>query len=124
MYLIDTHILIWSLYDSSLLSENTKKVLEEEECYVSIASLWEMSIKSSIGKLKLQQSIQEIADTCRKYGIQIMNISPKHCDQMMELPLIHRDPFDRIIISQAKVERCTIITKDQFIPQYDVRTLW
>ena len=124
MYLIDTHILLWSLYDSSLLSENTKKVLEEEECYVSIASLWEMSIKSSIGKLKLKQSIQEIADTCRKYGIQILNISPKHCDQMMELPLIHRDPFDRIIISQAKVERCTIITKDQFIPQYDVRTLW
>ena len=124
MYLIDTHILLWALYNSNSLSEKARMVLENEECCVSIASLWEISIKYSIGKLELKQSIQEIADICIEYGIQIIDIALKHCDQMMSLPFIHRDPFDRIIIAQAKAEGYTIITKDEYIPQYDVRTIW
>ena len=124
MYLIDTHVLLWSLYDSNQLSNPVRGKLNQSECCVSIASLWEIAIKSCIGKLELKQSIQDIADICEKHGIKVIGITPCDCDEMKMLPRIHNDPFDRIIIAQAKTKNCTIITKDRFIPQYDVKTFW
>ena len=124
MFLIDTHILLWALYDSEKLSENAMVALNSERCCVSIASLWEISIKQSLGKLQLRQSIEQIAEQCDKYGIPIIGIEPRHCQKQLELPFIHKDPFDRIIIAQAVTEGYTIITADEFIQQYDVKTLW
>ena len=124
MFLLDTHALIWALYNSDNLSEKSKEALIYGECCVSIASLWEMTIKISLGKLGIKQSMQEISSACQHYGIQIIGISPKHCDTLRNLPLIHKDPFDRILIAQAKAEGYTIVTKDEYIVQYDVKTIW
>ena len=124
-YLLDTHALLWALYDSKKLSDDIKNELNQPCCcVVSIASLWEIAIKNSIGKLELKQSINEIAKTCEKNGIAIIDISPMHCDRMRDLPQIHSDPFDRIIIAQAQLNNYTIITKDRMIPKYEVETIW
>ena len=124
MLLIDTHILLWALYDSGKLTERARIALNHDDRCVSIASLWEMAIKQSLGKLELSQSIEEIAEQCDKNDISIIGIEPKHCQKQMELPFIHKDPFDRIIIAQAVTEGYTIITADEYIQQYDVKTLW
>lgn len=124
MLIIDTHILLWALYDSEKLSKRAILAIKNEDCCVSIASLWEIAIKQSLGKLQLSQSIEEIAEQCDKHGVAIIGIEPKHCQKQIELPFIHKDPFDRIIIAQAATEGYTIVTADEYIRQYDVTTLW
>ncbi len=123
-YLLDTHTLLWGLYDSSELSPAAIRIMSKESCCISIASLWEMAIKNSLGKLSLSQSILTISSKCKEYGIEMIPIKPEHCQAITILPFIHKDPFDRIIIAQAKTEDMTILTKDSFIPMYDVKTLW
>jgi PIN domain nuclease of toxin-antitoxin system len=125
MSLIDTHVLIWLLSDSSLLSENARKELESgNKIYVSIASLWEIAIKKTIGKLKLSYSIKDIVSKCEKYRIDILQIKPEHLDYIETLPDIHNDPFDRLIISQALIENMSLITRDNTIPKYPVKVIW
>ena len=125
MSLIDTHVLIWLLSESSLLSENARKELESgNKIYVSIASLWEIAIKRAIGKLKLSYTIKDIVSKCEKYKIDIMQIKPEHLDYIDNLPDIHNDPFDRLIISQALTENMSLITKDNTIPRYPVKVIW
>lgn len=125
MILIDTHTLIWFMFDDSQLSEVAlSKIKSEDKVYVSVASLWEIAIKQSLGKLKITNSIQDITDKCAEADILILPLEPKHLDYIKELPDIHRDPFDRLIISQVVTEGMTLITKDNTIPQYDVKTLW
>ncbi|UTC74757.1 type II toxin-antitoxin system VapC family toxin [Treponema sp. OMZ 792] len=125
MYLLDTHTLLWFLRNSPQLS---KKVLElittENRIYASIVSLWEIAIKKSIGKLEFEHSIEKIADLCYEKDISLLQIRPKHFDKIIELPNIHNDPFDRLIISQAIIENLVIITKDTIIPKYHVETIW
>jgi PIN domain nuclease of toxin-antitoxin system len=91
---------------------------------VSIASLWEIAIKSSIGKLEIKNSLEEIAEICLENKIELLAINPLHLDQIKNLPRIHGDPFDRLIISQALAENLIIVTKDSIIPKYDVKTVW
>ena len=86
--------------------------------------MWEIAIKSSIGKLEIKSSISKIADTCEKEQLDILSIKPFHLDEISKLPPIHGDPFDRLIISQAITENLVIITKDGTIPQYNVKVLW
>ncbi len=74
---------------------------EQNQVYVSIVSLWEIAIKSSIGKLEIKNSMEEITEICRKYKIELLAIEPSHLDRIAKLPQIHGDPFDRLIISQA-----------------------
>lgn len=124
MYLLDTHIIYWSLHDSSQLSQNAKEIIDMKECSISIVSLWEMSIKSVIGKLKLNLSCRQMAEIFQNNDIKILNITPEDCDIIQSLPMIHRDPFDRIIIAQAISNNCIIVTKDNYIPQYDINTVW
>ena len=80
--------------------------------------------KSSIGKLEIRNSMEEIAGICLKYKIELMAINPQHLDQIANLPQIHGESFDRLIISQAIVENLTIVTRDSMIPQDDVNTIW
>jgi len=68
--------------------------------------------------------VQELAEFCSRYGIDIVHITPACCDTMRQLPFIHSDPFDRIIIATAKDNDYTILTKDGIIPKYDIRTVW
>ena len=94
MVLIDTHALIWALYDSGKLSENAASAIRENDCCVSIASLWEMSIKIARGTLRLKDSITDIARRCLAMGVDILAITPEHCQQIQALPDYHRDPFE------------------------------
>lgn len=86
--------------------------------------LWEIAIKSSIGKLEIKSSISKIAETCEKEQFDILPIKPFHLDKIGRLPMIHGDPFDRLIISQAIAENLIIIIKDGTIPLYNVKVLW
>ena len=125
-YLLDTNALIGLLFYPDVLSENANKIIQEsDELYISIASLWELGIKQSIGKIDIDASAEEIEEACIKLDIRFLPIDPKHIDRMSSLPLIHRDPFDCIIIGQALTEDMILVTKDSIIPQYgEVMTLW
>lgn len=124
--LIDTHILLWLLSDSEELSDKARKELKSgKEIFVSIVSFWEIAIKKSIGKLKLSYSMSDIEEKCNKYKISILPIRPEHLDLLEELPFVHNDPFDRLIIAQALKEGMPIITKDSIIPRYEgIETIW
>lgn len=121
MYLLDTHTLLWALFSENALSENAKKfILDDNDIYVSIASLQEIAIKQSIGKLETKESIEIIARICRDEDFYLLPILPSHLDYLKTLPQIHGDPFDRLLISQAAIEGLTIITKDSKIPAYEI----
>ena len=125
MYLLDTHTLLWFLRDSPQLSKKALEIITtENKVYVSIASLWEIAIKKSIGKLEFEHSIEKIAELCHEKDILILQIQPKYFDKVIKLPNIHNDPFDRLIISQAIIENLVIITNDTIIPKYSVKTIW
>ena len=124
-YLLDTHTLLWSFYKEEQLSDAVRDAIENaDELYVSIVTLWEIAIKQSIGKINISNTIQEIADKCYEADVSILPISAVHLDQIRQLPDIHRDPFDRLLISQAITEDLAIITRDTMISLYDVKTIW
>ena len=125
MILIDTHTLIWLLSASDKLSDKAKEMLKSgDKTYVSIASIWEIAIKQSIGKLELTYSVDDIVNKCQSYKIDILPIKPAHIEYIKSLPFIHRDPFDRLLISQAKIEELTFISKDENIAKYDITVVW
>ncbi len=125
MFLLDTCAIIWLFSDPDSLSVKAREAIESaEKAYISIASLWEIAIKQGNGKLDLRRTISEIAEACRETNIEILNPSPLQLELLQKLPKIHGDPFDRLIIAQAKDLDLTIITSDRFIPEYDVKTLW
>ena len=126
MYLLDTNALLYFLYDSGKLSKKASDIIyhNDEKINVSIVSMWEIAIKSSIGKLEIKSSISKIAETCEKEQFDILPIKQFHLDEIGRLPAIHGDPFDRLIISQAISENLIIITKDGTIPMYNVKVLW
>lgn len=125
-YILDTNALIFYLYNPERLSKAALDIVynESNQIYVSSVSLWEIAIKSSIGKLEIKNSMEEIAGVCFKYKIELLAINPLHLDQIANLPQIHGDPFDRLIISQAIAEKLIIVTRDSIIPKYDVYTIW
>lgn len=92
--------------------------------YVSVASLWELTIKSSLGKLRLPLPVLELAERCKESGFEILSIEPYHLRNLEKLPWVHRDPFDRLLIAQAQSEHLTFVTGDEWIRQYPVETLW
>ena len=126
MYLLDTNALLYFLYDNTKLSKKASDIIyrDNEKIHVSIASFWEIAIKSSIGKLVIKSSISKIAETCENEQFEILSIKPLYLDNIRQLPQIHGDPFDRLIISQAMAENLVIVTKDGTIPQYDIKTIW
>ncbi len=126
MYLLDTNALLYFLYDSEKLSQKASDIIyhNDAKICVSIVSMWEIAIKSSIGKLQIKSSISKIADTCEKEQFEILPIKPFHLDEIGRLPAIHGDPFDRLIISQAISENLVIVTRDETIPLYNVSVLW
>ena len=124
-YILDTNILIYFLCNPSELSTRAKKIITSEpNLNISIASFWEIAIKQSIGKLNIKSTIQQIESICISRNIKILPISSNEIEGIKTLPQIHKDPFDRLIISQAKQNNLCIITSDEIIPKYDIQTLW
>ena len=115
--LLDTHIIIWSVSTPDRLSEKTKRyIMNAEALYISAASIWEISIKIQLGKLELDLPafIREIENL----GIHSLPISWQHAQGTKELPLYHKDPFDRMLIAQALHEPLTLLTNDLELSQY------
>ncbi|MCX7115358.1 MAG: type II toxin-antitoxin system VapC family toxin [Gammaproteobacteria bacterium] len=115
--LLDTHIIIWAVSEPQRLSTKAQDYITEAEMiYVSAASIWEISIKIQLNKLQLDLAtfIQEIENI----GIQSLPVTWKHAQLTKDLPLYHKDPFDRILIAQAMSEPLTLLTNDATLPQY------
>ena len=125
MLLLDTHAFYWFICDDERLSKTAKELIEtEERVFISICSFWEMTIKSSLGKLTLPASITELMETCAENNIIILPIGAAHLERLKNLPWIHRDPFDRILICQAQEENLKLVTVDANIMKYPVNTIW
>ncbi len=123
--LIDTHILIWFLEGNRLLSKPRRQIIAnpQNDIFVSIACLWEMAVKISIGKLTLAKPFADVIKQIAVEDFEVLPISPEHTLQVSTLPFHHRDPFDRIIIAQSQIENLTIITDDDDFKSYGVKVL-
>lgn len=119
--LLDTHVLLWWLADDPELGEPGREVIAAPENLIafSAASIWEIRIKQAVGKLDLPA---EFADALARQAFEPLAVTVAHAHALHGLPLLHRDPFDRLLIAQARVERMTILTRDNIITQYDVPT--
>ena len=126
-YLLDTHSLIWFIGGEPQLSAHARQLMDNEtnELFVSVASLWEMAIKFSIGKLNLEQPFDEMfPEQLENNSIEILGITLDHLKAVCNLPFHHRDPFDRLIIAQAQVEQLPIISVDTVFDDYGVKREW
>jgi len=120
--LLDTNVLLWFISDNAKLNRDYKKLLEnpENDVWVSIVSLWEITIKLNIGKLEIDENLETFFKVVTQdYGFSILQITENHLYQYLKLPLIHRDPFDRLIYSQAKAEKLTFLFTDEIFKQYN-----
>lgn len=119
--LLDTHVILWWLSDDAALSDEVKARLDEEpDVCVSPASIWEVTIKQSIGKLSEPANL---AEEIRDSGFREVPITVEHAIVAGRLPPIHRDPFDRMLVAQAKCEGLTLASRDTHIRQYQVDLL-
>ena len=123
--LIDTHILIWHLEDDEKLSSYHGLLIEDpaNTVSISVASFWEIAIKVSRGKLSLSRPMNEIVSHIQQSTITVMAIEPEHTIQVAQLPFIHNDPFDRMIIAQALAEDLSLISTDSDFTKYGVTLL-
>ncbi len=125
-YLADTHALLWYVREPERVSRKAWALLEspEEPVFFSMASVWEIAIKLSLGKLKIDATVGEFVQAQVRNGFQLLPIQVQHVARVAELPLEHRDPFDRLIIAQALVSGLEIITADPAFDRYPVGTIW
>ncbi len=115
--LIDTQVFIWTVLDSDNLSLKARQImLGANEVFVSAASIWEIAIKAKIGKL--EGDPDEFVEAIEESGFRELMISSRHAAKVHELPLYHRDPFDRLLIAQALIEPMQFLTADSMLEQY------
>ena len=125
MYILDTCAFIWSVLDDPNLSDTVSDILAGSEAvYVSKATLWEIAIKKTTGKLNLRHNTFELEQICIDEDINILPLKLRYFERIQRMPLIHRDPFDRIIIASAIEEGYTLLTNDSEIIKYEVKTIW
>lgn len=121
-YLLDTHALLYLLGNPSKISPRIREELETSPVYISAASLWEIAIKSRLGKLKIPADFFEQLDELR---FDELAITSDHTRELMNIEPIHNDPFDRMLISQARCEQLTLVTNDPQIAKYSrIQVVW
>lgn len=129
-YLIDTHVFLWFISNAKELSRTAKTLIADgnNEIFISIAALWEISIKNALGKLTIRGSYESVIDDVTDNSIQILPVNFAHTVEQNKLPFHHRDPFDRIIISQAIVENIDFISADAVFDEYlktkSIKRIW
>jgi PIN domain nuclease of toxin-antitoxin system len=124
--LLDTHTFIWFINGDKRLSSKAKtEILKSSNSkFVSIVSIWEMAVKISLGKLKINHPYKDVIRQIEKNGFEILPVIFEHTDVVRQLEFHHRDPFDRLLIAQAISEEMTIISKDENFHNYQVKITW
>jgi PIN domain nuclease of toxin-antitoxin system len=126
-YLLDTHTFLWYLEGNKSLSKKVREIIDnpKNKSYISIASIWEMGIKISLDKLQLGISLEDLKQELIANEIEILPLDLDHIIELQHLDYHHRDPFDRILISQAKCEKLKILSKDKSFKLYtQVKVVW
>ena len=114
--LLDTHLLLWALGDARKLGKTTSALLHRSDVQVSAASIWEISIKAALGKLKADP--KSVLGSLEPAGFMLLNVNCEHAARVFELDPLHQDPFDRLLIAQAQVEGMTLLTNDSALAGY------
>ena len=126
MSLLDTHTFIWFVFDAPQLSSIAKNRIEtEDDVLLSIASVWEMAIRVSTGKLVFPAPVEDfVAEQIERSNIQLLPIAMVHLALVSRLPFHHRDPFDRLIIAQSITEKMAVVSADKAFDAYGITRLW
>jgi PIN domain nuclease of toxin-antitoxin system len=125
--LLDTHTFLWWINNDQRLSERVREIIGDgsNSLFLSAASGWEMAIKAQLGKLQLPVSLDQfIAEQLARNAIEALPIQMRHALHIATLPPHHRDPFDRMLVAQSRLEDVPIVTADAQIARYDVRVIW
>ena len=125
-YLLDTHAAIWFFNGSETLSKTADRIIRDfsNPIYLSIVSVWELAIKISVGKMAFNDKTTGFVRLAEKNEITILPIKIAHITALETLPLLHRDPFDRLLIATAISEKMTFISADKNIAKYNVPLVW
>ena len=125
--LLDSHALLWFLLgDAERFPLHVRDVIEDPNSHVvvSVTSQWELMLKAMAGRLRLPDAPERfLVDLPREAGFRVLDVQPRHVAALAELPALHGDPFDRMLVAQALAESLTIVTRDDHIPRYGVATL-
>jgi len=116
--LLDTQVMLWWLLDDPRLRGDTRRLLSASPCVVSVASIWEVAIKHRLGKLEVPPTV--FRDQSLAAGAALLPVLDGHAVETAQLPLLHHDPFDRLLIAQARVEGLMAVSSDGHWPGYDV----
>ena len=121
-FLLDTHVLLWSLAEPGKLSDRARDALEDahNEVFVSAVSAWEISVKRAKGRLTAPDNLAAVVE---ERGLTHLPLTFHHAERAASLPPHHRDPFDRFLVAQAQVEGLVLVTRDSRVPLYSIRTL-
>jgi PIN domain nuclease of toxin-antitoxin system len=125
--LLDTHVLLWWDSEPSKIPPSTLQILEnpQNNLWISIVSLWEIQIKTQLGKLKLNLPLQDlVAQQQQINGLQLLPIDLRHVLALEALPYHHKDPFDRLLIAQSVAENLVCVSADSVFKQYAISLLW
>jgi PIN domain nuclease of toxin-antitoxin system len=124
--LVDTHAMLWFVAGDERLSPKARQAIESPGAtiYISIASWWEMAIKCSLDKLQLAKPIEQFMAERVEEGFRVLSVEMRHLPALVALPFHHRDPFDRLIICQAMLERMPVCTSDSQFAAYDIERIW
>jgi len=125
-YLLDTHAFLWFVSGDDRLSRKARLAAEQEdaELVLSAASVWEMAIKSNLGRLHFSVPLDRYLAEKLAEGFRLLPVEWQHAAAVETLPKHHRDPFDRLLIAQAAAERLTVLTADPIFKTYGVKVLW
>ncbi len=125
--LLDTHAFLWFIAGDARLSPPSRAAIEnlDNECWVSAACLWEIAIKTSLGKLQLSEPFGVlIPRELQTSGFRVLPLEINHFNVLVDLPFHHRDPFDRLIVAQAMATEMTLVSADVQFDAYGVRRVW
>jgi PIN domain nuclease of toxin-antitoxin system len=125
-FLVDTHAFLWFVFDDERLSARAADLIgDSEQIVLSAVSLWEIAAKLSVDKLRLGMPLSEFLERCvTSAHLDVLAVEIPHVIEYVELPMHHRDPFDRLLIAQARAERLAIVTADPRFRDYDVEVAW
>lgn len=125
--LLDTHTFLWFVMDSPKISKRAASLIEstDNEVYLSVASVWEMAIKISIGKLRIDERFEDfIMPELENNKFSLLNIEVQHLAKVVNLPFHHRDPFDRLLAAQSLMMNMPILSRDTAFDYYELERLW